>query len=49
MKKTRFEWDNNKDIENQTKHGVSFTLAQHAFFDHQRVIVEDVTHSREEK
>jgi uncharacterized DUF497 family protein len=29
MKKIRFEWD--KD--NQTKHGVSFALAQHAFLD----------------
>jgi uncharacterized DUF497 family protein len=31
MKKTRFEWDEEKDDENQTKHGVSFGLAQRAF------------------
>jgi uncharacterized DUF497 family protein len=45
MKKTRFEWDEDKDRENQTKHGVSFGLAQRAFLDPHRVIAEDVTHS----
>ena len=45
MKKTRFEWDEDKDRENQTKHGVSFALAQRAFLDPHRVIAEDVTHS----
>lgn len=49
MKKTRFEWDENKDRENQTKHGVSFALAQRAFLDHRRVIAEDTTHSSEEE
>jgi uncharacterized DUF497 family protein len=28
VKKTRFEWDDDKDKENQAKHGVSFTAAQ---------------------
>lgn len=27
-----FEWDDNKDKANQKKHGVSFALAQLAFF-----------------
>lgn len=49
MKKTRFEWDEDKDKENQTKHGVSFALAQRAFLDSHRVIAEDVTHSGEEE
>ena len=49
MKKTRFEWDEDKDRENQTKHGVSFALAQRAFLDPHRVIAEDVTHSGEEE
>ncbi len=44
----RFEWDENKNVENEIKHGVSFFLAQRAFFDPHRVIVEDKTHSREE-
>jgi uncharacterized protein len=48
MKKTRFEWDDDKDKENQSKHHVPFSLAQHAFLDPQRLIVEDVDHSTEE-
>ncbi len=49
MARTRFEWDTEKDSENQQKHGVSFVLAQHAFADPQRVIAKDVTHSQAEE
>ena len=49
MKKTRFEWDPEKDEENQKKHGVSFALAQYAFSDPERVIAEDIAHSKTEK
>jgi uncharacterized DUF497 family protein len=49
MKRARFEWDEAKDKENQTKHGVPFTLAQKAFLDKKRVIAEDTRHSTEEK
>jgi uncharacterized DUF497 family protein len=45
MKKTHFEWDNEKDKENQKKNDVSFSLAQHAFLDPRRIIVEDIQHS----
>ena len=48
MKKTRFEWDEKKDKENQKKHAVSFSIAQHAFLDPNRIIVEDTEHSSEE-
>jgi len=48
MKKTRFEWDENKDKENQKKHDASFAVAQHAFLDPNRIIVEDADHSSEE-
>lgn len=48
MKKTRFEWDEEKDRDNQTKHGVSFLLAQRAFLDPRRVIAEDIEHSNDE-
>jgi len=48
MKKTHFEWDEVKDKENQKKHNVSFSLAQHVFLDPHRIIVEDVEHSTEE-
>lgn len=48
MRKTSFEWDGAKDLENQLKHGVSFAIAQFAFADPQRVIARDVEHSNHE-
>jgi uncharacterized DUF497 family protein len=49
MAGSSFEWDDGKDRVNRTKHGVSFALAQRAFFDPRRVIAEDVQHSGAEK
>lgn len=49
MQKTYFEWDDEKDRENQAKHDVSFSLAQRAFLDHDRVVVEGVSHSIDEE
>lgn len=49
MGKESFEWDNEKDLANQAKHGVSFFLAQFAFADLRRVIAEDLSHSAREK
>ena len=49
MATTRFDWDTYKDAENQLKHGVSFSRAQHAFADLQRVIARDITHSQTEE
>ena len=46
---TRFDWDTDKDAENQQKHGVSFSRAQYAFADPQRVIAKDITHSQTEE
>ncbi len=48
MQKTRFEWDEEKEKDNQKKHDVSFSFAQHAFLDPHRIIVEDIEHSTEE-
>ncbi len=48
MRKTTFEWDDEKNKENEAKHGISFLIAQQAFLDPHRVIAEDVTHSTEE-
>jgi uncharacterized DUF497 family protein len=45
MTRSRFEWDPDKDLSNQQKHGVSFTEAQYAFEDAKRVIAEDLKHS----
>jgi uncharacterized protein len=44
-----FEWDDAKDRANQTKHGVAFLDAQHAFLDPKRVIAEDLEHSTTEQ
>lgn len=43
-----FEWNPDKDEENQRKHGVSFAEAQWAFLDPKRVVSRDVTHSEAE-
>jgi uncharacterized protein len=48
MKKARFEWDAQKDLDNQEKHGVAFSQAQYAFADPKRVIAEDLAHSDSE-
>ena len=48
MTTTHFEWDSKKDHENHQKHGVSFTTAQYAFADPNRIIAEDVNHSDDE-
>ena len=44
----KFEWDDNKDAENQAKHQVSFQDAQGAFADPHRVIAKDLIHSETE-
>jgi hypothetical protein len=44
-----FEWDFEKDKSNQRKHQVSFSFAQYAFADPNRVILEDITHSTEQE
>ena len=44
-----FEWDENKNSENIRKHQVSFVKAQDAFFDINRMILEDVKHFVSEK
>ena len=48
-RKSDFEWDKNKDKENHEKHGVPFALAQLAFLDKHRVVLENLSHSKSEK
>jgi uncharacterized DUF497 family protein len=48
MSKESFEWDTEKDLVNQAKHGVSFAEAQSAFADPCRVIAEDMSHGHGE-
>lgn len=49
MSKGSFEWDDAKDLANQVKHGLSFSQAQYAFADPNRVIARDLEHSDEEE
>jgi uncharacterized DUF497 family protein len=48
-KQSDFEWDSAKDELNQKRHGVSFAMAQLAFLDSNRVILEDLEHGDKEK
>lgn len=46
MEELEFEWDEQKDLENQAKHGVSFIEAEAVFKDPERVISLDLEHSK---
>ncbi len=48
-KRSDFEWDSAKDEVNKKKHGVPLALAQLAFLDHHRVILEDLEHNDDEE
>jgi len=48
MASVNFEWDANKDAENQVKHQVAFHDAQFAFADPRRIIAKDLAHSAAE-
>jgi uncharacterized DUF497 family protein len=43
-----FEWDESKNQANLEKHGISFELAQYAFLDPYRIILNDLDHSTSE-
>lgn len=49
MAKARFDWDPDKDAQNQAKHGVAFARAQYAFADPRRVIARDESYSETEE
>jgi uncharacterized DUF497 family protein len=49
MKKARFDWDEDKNRENQAKHKFAFSLAQLAFLDPCRIIAEDESHGGQEE
>lgn len=48
MDKAIFEWDHRKNDANIAKHAVSFYEAQRAFLDPNRIIAQDIEHSRTE-
>lgn len=45
----KFEWDENKNRTNQSKHGISFTEAQTVFYDNEALVIDDPEHSEEEE
>ena len=44
----RFDWDNEKNIANQKKHGISFEDAQSVFVDENALMIHDPDHSGDE-
>ncbi len=44
-----FDWDEQRDRANQSKHGIDFGTAQYAFLDPHRLIVHDAKHSESEE
>ncbi len=44
-----FEWDDQKNLMNQAKHGIDFVIAQMAFADPHRIILYDANHSQDEQ
>ena len=43
-----FEWDEQKEQKNISKHGIDFSLAAHVFFDENRIEYYDEMHSIDE-
>lgn len=43
-----FEWDENKNRINKTKHGISFEEARSVFYDKNAIVFDDPDHSYEE-
>lgn len=48
MDTIKFEWDENKNLINQRKHGVSFDEAKTVFYDDAALVIDDPEHSEEE-
>ena len=49
MELIRFEWDENKNIINKTKHKISFEEAKTVFYDEDALVIDDPDHSLEEE
>ena len=49
MEMLHFEWDPQKDLTNQRKHGVSFAEASTVFEDVNALVISDPEHSEEEE
>ena len=49
MNSIKFEWDKQKALSNETKHGVSFNEAKTVFFDENAKVIHDPEHSDSEE
>lgn len=49
MKSIRFEWDENKNRINQSKHKISFEEAKTVFYDVAAIVIDDPEHSEAEE
>ena len=49
MSEIIFEWDENKNVINKKKHGVSFEEAKTVFYDVEALLIDDPEHSQEEE
>ena len=45
----RFEWNQQKNVANQKKHGISFEEARSVYFDDDALLYDDPDHSEEEE
>ncbi|MCR4618542.1 MAG: BrnT family toxin [Lachnospiraceae bacterium] len=44
----KFEWDENKNKINRTKHGIDFEEAKTVFYDEEAILFDDPEHSEDE-
>ena len=49
MNEIIFEWDENKNVINKKKHGISFEEAKTVFYDVEALLIDDPEHSQEEE
>lgn len=49
MDELKFEWDENKNSINKTKHNISFEEAKTVFYDEYALVIDDPEHSVEEE
>ena len=49
MDKVNFEWDNNKALINEKKHGITFEEASTVFYDENAILFDDPDHSEAEE
>lgn len=49
MNEIVFQWDENKNVTNKKKHGISFEEAQTVFYDEEALLIDDPEHSEDEE